>query len=765
MKNAVKHSCFLLLLLLISGCTGLRKIGDEEYLYTGSEIRFDSIDKRIHNQRAVESELFGLIDLKPNTKLFWMRPFLSLHNTIKEPKKETGFWHWLKYSVGEKPALIKDLLPENIDAVMANRLQNRGFFDATVSHTITQKRKTATATFAAITGKPYTLKSISYPDGDKSIQKEIHNMHQESLLKPEAQYHLRVFQDERDRIDELLKNRGYFYFSSDYLLFKADTAVGDRQIDVEINLKPAIQEEAFVPYRINNVYVSDDYSLQDYHPDTLRIGNYFYISNQNLFKPKIILDAVFFEKDSLYSRINHYNTLRYMMGLGVYKFTNARFSKVDTVTGQMDVNLFLTPVNKISLSAEMSLATKTNNFAGPGLNLIVKNRNLFRGAELLTITLGGRFEWQTGGDTKGQVNYEANLDASLEFPRIVPSNIVKKTSKQFVPKSILTLGGGIYDRVDLYRLNSFYASWGYSWRPSESVNHLYLPVDVSFTQLAESSPEFEEYLNENPNIRKSFDEQFIIGSSYTYILSNMHKRNKKGNFYLSESVDLAGNLVSLIFRVANGEKTNPENPNELLDVAYSQFVRLRHDFRYFHKTGKNSQLGWRIITSAAIPYLNSSTVPYIRQFYVGGTNSVRAFRARTVGPGTYQTPEDQSDLYVDQTGDIKLETSLEYRFPIYSYFKGALFADAGNIWLINEDEQRPGGKFDINNFYRELAVGAGIGLRIDFNFFVIRFDLALPLRSPDLPEGEQWLISKTQFGNKSWRQENLILNIAIGYPF
>ncbi len=765
MIKIVKHSCFWLLLLIISGCTGLRKIGDGDFLYTGSHIRFDSIDGNIQNRSAVESELYNLIELKPNTKLLWMRPFLSLHNSIPTPKEDKGFKHWLKYKLGEKPSLLNDLSPEIIEAGMVNRLQNRGFFDATLSHTIIKKRKTASATFVAIPGKPYTLKSITYPDGDGSIQNEIHNLHQESLLKPEEQYHLRVFQDERDRIDNILKNRGYFYFSPDYLLFEADTTAGERQIDVKIKLKPNILEDAFVPYRFNNVYILDDYSLQDYNPDTTRIGNYYYISNNNLFKPKIILEAVFFNQDSLYSRTNHYNTLRYMMGLGVYKFTNARFTKVDTATGKMDVSLFLTPVNKISLSAEMSLATKSNNYAGPGLNLVFKDRNLFKGAELLTVTLGGKFEWQTQSDAKGQINYEMYLDAALELPRIVPGSLVKKTSKQFVPKSILTLGGGIYDRVDLYRLNSFYAAWGYSWKPGERVNHLFLPADISFTLLAKSSAEFEEYLNENPNIRKSFDEQFIIGTSYTYILSNMNNRNRKGNFYLSESVDMAGNLASLLFSATTGKKTSPENPNELLDVPYSQFVRLRQEFRYFYKTGKNSQLGWRIITSAAVPYLNSSTVPYIKQFFVGGTNSVRAFRARTVGPGTYQSPEDQLNVYVDQTGDIKLESSLEFRFPIYSYFKGALFADAGNIWLINEDEQRPGGEFEINDFYRELAVGAGIGLRIDFDFFVIRFDLALPLRSPDLPEGERWLINKAQFGNKAWRQENLILNIAIGYPF
>lgn len=334
-----------------------------------------------------------------------------------------------------------------------------------------------------------------------------------------------------------------------------------------------------------------------------------------------------------------------------------------------------------------------------------------------------------------------------------------------MPNTIFTLGGGIFSRVELYELYSFNASLGYSWKTNEKVSHLLRPVDVSFTKLAESSPEFEDYLDQNPNIRKSMEEQFILGTSYTFTLSNMHLTKRKSNFYLNESVDVAGNLVGLIMNASTGEKATPENPHIILDVAYSQFVRLRNEFRYFYKTGKKSQLGWRIIAAAGIPYQNSSTMPYVKQFYVGGTNSLRAFPARSVGPGTYSAPDSLTTGYVDQTGDVKLETSLEYRFPIYKYFRGALFLDAGNIWLVNNDENRQGGKFDINTFYSELAVGAGYGFRFDFNYIVLRFDLAFPMRKPWLPEGDRWAFGDIDLGSPAWRKENIITNIAIGYPF
>jgi outer membrane protein assembly factor BamA len=200
-------------------------------------------------------------------------------------------------------------------------------------------------------------------------------------------------------------------------------------------------------------------------------------------------------------------------------------------------------------------------------------------------------------------------------------------------------------------------------------------------------------------------------------------------------------------------------------VAYSQFVRLHNEFSYFRKVGKKSQIGWHIIAAAGIPYWNSSIIPYVKQFYVGGTNSIRAFPARSVGPGTYQTIDTLNTGYVDQTGDIKFETSLEYRFPIYKYFKGALFIDAGNIWLVNDDENRPGGKFDPDTFYTELAVGTGYGLRFDFSYVVLRFDMAFPMRKPWLPEGERWTFNSIDIGSSTWRKENIITNIAIGYPF
>jgi outer membrane protein assembly factor BamA len=453
------------------------------------------------------------------------------------------------------------------------------------------------------------------------------------------------------------------------------------------------------------------------------------------------------------------------MGIGVYKYANARFKPDDSLPDRMNVNLYLTPVKKISISTEMSAAIKSNNFAGPGLNLIYKNRNLFAGAELLTLTLGGSFETQVSGESKGQTSYQVNLDGTLTLPRFVPFTLGGKTSRTYVPKTIFGGGFGIYSRVNLYTMHSFNTSIGYSWRRNERISHLFRPIESSYTRLTESTAEFEDYLNENPTVRKSFEEQFIVGGSYTFVNSNFHFNSRKHVFYLSESVDFAGNLLSLVTRITEKSWPSPENQHYVFGLPYSQFANLRSEFRYMLNINKKNQIAWRLIGGLAMPYGNSTTIPYIRQYYVGGTNSIRAFVARSLGPGTYSSTDSLNNTYIDQAGDIKIETNIEYRFDIYKYLKGAVFIDAGNIWLVNDDPQRPGGKFNTNTFYKEIAVGSGFGFRFDYNIIVLRIDLAYKLRKPYLPEGERWVFNDLDLGNKSWRRENILWNIAIGYPF
>ena len=753
----------ILLAVLLWGCTGLRKLGDDEYLYTGSKLEIDS-SQFLAEPRATKSELKEVVKPKPNVKFLWTRPFLSIHNTVKEPKKEKGFKYWLKYKLGDPPIKLGNVKPDQINATMVNRLENRGHFHAYSNYNIVYKQKTASINFIESPRKPYFIQSIDFPKGNTLLESQVYELRNKTLIKPGRTYKLSDFKNERDRIEGSLKNMGYFYFGSEYLVFDADTTVGNRKIDVQLKVKPDIPPDARDAYRLGKIKIFDDYTIQDYTPDTAMIDDYLYLSVNHRYKPKTILNAIYLKQDSLYSREKHYNTISQLMGLGIYKYANARFVKADSSSNILDVGIILTPHKKISLSAEVSAQLKTNNYFGPGVKLSFKNRNTFRGAELLSINLGGRFETQFSGDDLGQTNYEITLDGTLSIPRFVPFKFGKNTARKYVPSTNITVGGGLFSRVNLYELHSFYTSFGYNWRTSKRISQVLKPIDVSYTNLAESSEEFDEYLDQNPTIKRSFEEQFIIGGSYMFTYSNLYKRKSKTNVFYSGLLGLSGNIASLFTTAIHGSPPSPENQHLILGVPYSQYVRLRNEVRFFVNRNLRSNFGFRVIVANGIPYGNSTTLPYVKQFYVGGTNSVRAFRARTVGPGTYQPPDSLSNIYLDQSGDIKFETSLEYRFTIIDFFKAAVFLDVGNIWLVSEDKQRPGGKFNWNTFYREFAVGTGFGFRLDFSVVVVRFDFGYPLRKPYLPEGERWIFSAGD-SKENWHGKEMVLNVAIGYPF
>lgn len=749
---------------LLQGCTGLRSVSDGSHLYTGYDLKIDSAHL-ISHVFDTKKELNGLFTVKPNSKLLWMRPKLCLYYMMKEPEKKKGFKHWLKTKVAQPPVLLESINLPELNTAIENRLQNRGNFQADSKVEVIKKKKTAKAKFTISPGDPYKLKTIKYPSAVKGIEFDINQLQPKSMLKPGNVYNLKDFEGERNRINQALMNKGYYYFRADYLLFTADTTAGKREINTWLNLKPEIPSEATAAFRFKNIYVVDDYSLRDYHPDTVKIDNYFYVSEKHLFKPQTILNGVFFEKDSLYSRTNHYATLQRLMGLGIYKNTSANFVADDSLQGLMNVNLLLTPVKKISLSAEMNAAVKSNNYAGPGFNLNYKNRNFFGGAELLSVTLGGYFDWQYSGSTKGNTAYQVTLDAALTLPKFALINLEKGAIKSLAPKTVISTGLGIYNRVGLYRLNSFNTSVGYKWERGQYVSYQLNLVEISYTKLAESSAEFDQFLLDNPSIKKSFEEQFIIGSSFNFTHSLIKIGGLKHSLYLNENLNLAGNLASLLTTAFNGTRPTPEDQHQLLGMPYSQFVMLRSEVRYFYKPDTKNQLAWRLIAGLGRPYRNSSTIPYIKQYYVGGAYNMRAFVTKSVGPGTYALPDSVSTTYIDQTGDITLESSLEYRFGIYKSFKGALFVDAGNVWLAKEDPQRPGSEFKMNTFYNQLAVGAGYGFRFDFNFILLRIDLAIPLRIPSLPEGQNWVVDEIKIFDRPWRKDNVLWNIAIGYPF
>jgi outer membrane protein assembly factor BamA len=659
--------------------------------------------------------------------------------------------------------------PTVTSSIIDANLYNTGIFRSSTKFKIIEKKHTLKVIYISTIHEPYTVKDLIYSVSDDSLNLLILTEKENSLIKPGENYNLDILKNERIRIDDLLKNNGYFYFSPDYLLFKADTSEVHHNVTLKLTLKDSIPKSALTVYRINNVNIDQDYSLNnngtESSNDSLKaedIVPHTKDTGMNI-KPEVLLRSVYLRKNEIYSRKNHAITLNRLMSMGNFKFVSVKFSASDTsVAGFLDVAILMTPMTKHTFSAEIDLVSKSNNFTGPQLNLSYLNKNTFKGGELLKLNMAGSYEAQLRGNGNNLFSYSWNPQIELYFPRFLEPFYIE-TNSIYLPKTRFSLSYNYLKRVNYFDMRTFQFIYGFNWKADIRSEHELDPINISYTSIINQSELFTELLNSSPFLKKSYEEQFIAGATYSYTYNEQVIPGKKIQYFLHFTSEVAGNTFSLA-KLITGEKISSDNPSKLIGSIYSQYARLSLDGRsYFNFTNEN-KLVMRVFAGAAIPYGNSSTLPYIKQFFSGGPNSIRAFPINSVGPGTVEQNADNNG-FMQLGGDIKLEMNAEYRFDIIGLFKGALFTDAGNIWLLKSDPANTGSPFSFSGFYKDIAVGAGFGLRVDISFVILRFDLATPLRKPWLAENDRWVINQIDFGNSSWRKDNLILNIAIGYPF
>ncbi len=771
------------MLLIVAGCTGTKRIPADDALFTGYDVQVKGENDSSNRQKEMATELSATVRPEPNFSILGMRPKLAIYNTFYT-EKEKGLKHWIQTKLGEPPVLISEVDTSSLHHIMRNRLHNRGYFNNIVQSKINRKKKTATIDFTAHVSEPYRIRKIAYTLADSlPVHDAIQRAQPESQLISGEPYDLEKMTAERVRIDATLKNIGYFYFSPDLLIYSVDTTVGDRQADVLMRLKTNAPSHTLKPYTIDDIYIFANYTLGDSLSvsDTIDYKGYYYIPNENYVRARHLLRGVFVEQDSLYTRENHLLTINRLSALPAYKFVNIDYKPDTTEQGKLDSFIYLTPALKKSLRLEGKYVSKSNNFAGPGITMAFRNRNALKGSELLTIEVTGNFESQVGGRTtevpEGQTDnnntnlssYEIGTQATLTIPRIVSPIEIRNLRTEFLPHTRIGLGFNFLNRVRYFHMNSFNASYAYNWRPKKEFTHDITPVNLQYVQLGRITEEFSGLLEENPFLRRSFEDQFIIGSIYQFTFTNQMETNRTHQFFDNFILDGSGNLINGLQNLSGADEPEEDMPRTLFRKPYSQYIKAENDFRYYFNFGKESQLVTRLMAGVGYAHGNSTVMPYVKQFSTGGPSSIRAFRARSIGPGTYDIPDEQLFSYFDQTGDVKIEANLEYRFPLAGFFKGALFVDAGNIWLLKDsynadgEVEKPGGKFESGEFLNELAVGTGFGLRVDVEFFVIRFDLGIPVRVPYLPEGDRNVISDFKFGFKG--ENSMTLNIAIGYPF
>ncbi|MGM0579453.1 MAG: autotransporter assembly complex protein TamA [Bacteroidota bacterium] len=749
-------------------CNTTKNLQEGERLYEGGKLNLKETESSKY-KKELERDLEEVNKPKPNEKFAGMR--LGLWANQKVKKEKAGFYaKWVNKRIGEEAVLLDQVNINSVQKLMKNRMENLGYFNSEIKYEVVENKKTGYLEYEISPGNRIHIDSIHYKKvGEQKVDSLIlHYLEEEKPIKENEPFSLQKLKDTRTEISDFLKKQGYYYFTTNNLIFEADTLSTEEQNEaiIELRIKDNVSGLALVPFEIKEIHVFPKYSLDTSDSaksaDTTVLNDVEFIQSEIFFRPDRLYPYLFMKEGELYSPEKESNTNKRLNSLKTYRFVNIRYqedSLLENGIGQLTANIYLSPLSKRSFSSELQAVSKSNNFVGPNLNFEYLNRNLFKGGEAIRISskIGYEAQLNSGDIETGLNSIETGVGAELIIPRMVTPFPIEEKFQYSIPKTKFKLSYDLLNRSQWFNLNSFLAVYGFEWNPNIFVTHNLNPVSINFIDIGNESDAFLELLEGNPFLARSFEQQFIPGLSYSFEWSQLVRSIKRNRFYFSFNADFAGNALALAQSI--GGVTGDDK--KFWGQSYAQFSRFDFDIRNYQNIGKESRLVSRVFAGIGLPYGNSVSLPYSKQYFSGGPNSVRAFRIRSLGPGNYQT-EDATDgtSFFDQAGDIKIEANLEYRFPIVSFLKGAVFTDAGNVWLRNADGRN--GKFS-SNWINEIAIGSGIGLRVDIEFFVIRLDVATPLRKPT-DNGFQWQDS-FEMGNKSWRQENINWNFGIGYPF
>lgn len=750
-----------------SSCSTTRSVPANDKLYTGASVSIETpAEVSTRQRKTLRSDLEGLTRPRPNSKFLGIPFKLGFYNLFANAKPNS-FFGKLRNKIGEPPVLLSQFDLEHNQKVLQSYLENKGFFHAKVSGDTTIKRKKASASFKAVTGAQYHIASVNFPDDSSELARSIQQVVPNTLLQVGKPFDLDVIKGERIRLDAGLKERGYYFFSPEYLLVQTDSTIGGNKVNLFVRVKPETPQSARLAHRINNVFIYSNYSLNSARLDTSMANaevykGYTIVDRRKRYKPMLLEENMQFHAGEVYNRVDHNQTLSRLINLNLFKFVKNRFEVAPTAPSdspRLDAFYYLTPLPSKTLRGEVTAISRSNNLNGSQLSVSWLNRNLFRNGTQLSFTAYVGSDIQFSGALRGYNTYRTGAEITFAIPRIVLPFIDLRRKGPFAPRTTIQAGYDILNRKGLYTLNSYRFQYGYVSKKNLQVQHELYPVSITYVQPLNVTPAYDSLKNAIIGLDNAIQKQFILGGNYQYTFNGLATGQQTLNaFYFNGVFDVSGNIAGLL----TGANVKKGDTARIANTPFSQYVKMEADGRYYRRIGLRSTWANRINFGVGIPYGNSVQVPYVKQFFVGGNNSLRGFRSRSVGPGVYLPTN--SDIIPDQTGDIKLELNTEFRPHISGPLYGAFFLEAGNIWLFNDSTytRKPGAKFT-SRFLSQLAVDAGVGIRLDINIFVIRLDLGFPLRKPW--ESTPWVIDQVNFGNRQWRRENIVYNLAIGYPF
>ena len=757
------------LALLLNSCSVSKYIDESDPIYGQTSVVLDSASEFVR-PAALRADLVELSQPKPNNA-FW----LWVHYAFGNEEKEGGLSNFIKRRFGQDPVYYEEPEIERSRLIMRKYLSDNGYFNSSVSFDTANINKRVNVKYRVKSPGRYTLRNIFLPTDSSAIPSIIQDISDRTVLKQGDYYSLSKLINERERITIEVRNRGYYDFTEDALFYFVDTNAvktnGELASDLWMKVKPPTYGSDFKKYFIGKTYIYPNYDLNKASlisiSDSVRYQDLTILQNLEILKPRTFKESIAQDFGDVYSEERQIATTNHLLDLGIYKFVNFRYrTRVSNDTSYLDRYIYLTPGKVQDIRAEVETTTRAGAF-GMSLKGSYTHKNIFHGAERLDLSLSTGFE--NGGrillsdDTLSNNLVEVTARADLSFPRfIVPFVNVDNSSAFHIPKTSIGFLANLQRRRSLFTLANYKITFGYDWDETRRKRHQIDLLSLNLIRIRNKTAAFEEFLENNPRLDQSLSNLFIFGSTYNYTYTNQEVGVAKDYFFFLGQLEASGNSLYLASSLVGKDK-----PYQIFNSQFSQFTKIDLDLRY-HWFGRNSSLVTRFSPGIGFAYLNSSALPYIKQYYLGGANSMRAFPIRGL-LGSYRANPESSiaESAFDKTGEVKLEWNLEYRFDIFKplYLKGAFFTDVGNVWLLDPQDQEtdPSKVFSTNRFIRELAVGAGFGLRLDIQYIVLRFDIAIPIRKPFLEPGNRWTFK--QIGTDGWFRSNRVFNIALGYPF
>jgi outer membrane protein assembly factor BamA len=772
METPNKITFFLFISLIACACSPLKYVGENEYLLDRVKIENDASDVK-------RADLKKIIRQKPNTRIVALGRFhLGLYNLSgRDTSKRVN--KWLR-GIGEAPVIYNPMLTGRSTRQMHVALQNKGYYKAIVTDSVAFKKRRARVEYNVHAGPRTLIDAVSFKTRGGGVAERTGLLETyyrdttDTSLHPGLPLDIDLLDNERERITRALREKGYFNFSKNFIQFLADsTGEGGERATLAVRVTDnAGDTTLFQRYFVRDICIDMDYdqlatmSGADTATSRVDYNGYTVIFRDKLkINPKVIVETIQINRDELYNINQVLETYSRLQALNLFRFINIEFKEGegDGPVRPLDCTIRLTPLKRQSYNLSVE-GTNTSGNLGVGGNFTYSHRNLFKGGEDFSINVWGAIKKEQLRDN-GSIFNTREIGAKVKFvtPQFwMPVFWMKNFRRDYAPKTSLSFSYG-FEETPYYTRSIANATFGYLWRKADKRWRYSLNIaDMNYVSMNNVESSFIDSVK-NEYIKSAYTDHMILSAVFTasYMDQLLAKERSSYN-YFRVNVKSAGNLLWAIDRGAGGVRGGGSAGDlyyDFLGVRYAQFVKMDAEYRYHWSMNRVSSLVWRFMVGCGYPYGNMKVLPYEEAYYCGGANDLRAWQARTLGPGSFLPATTGGHWYPNSVGDFKLAGNVEYRFNLFWLLEGAIFVDAGNVWNINPKEYRSNSLLT-SSFYKQVAIGTGAGLRVNANYFLLRFDLGVKVKDPTRAAGDRFVL-----WNKHGGFRKSIFNIAIGYPF